>query len=162
MPRAPETESMKGAELVMVGEDIRKKSQGSTRYTRVVFEVEVTRRFRATHAIVIDGVWEDPHDHDWGVWVTLRGTSLDHEHLLVDFHALERSLESIVKPFGLRSFNEQAPFDDIIPTAERIAEFIGLRISRAVPEGVVVHAVAVEEAPGCIARWYPSVVAGVS
>lgn len=127
-----------------------------------MFEVEVTRRFRATHAVLIDGVWEDLHDHDWGVWVTLRGASLDHEHLLVDFHALERSLESILKPFEGGVFNGQAPFDDLIPTAERIAEFIGLRISRAVPNGVMVHAVAIEEAAGCIARWYPPVAVGVA
>ena len=126
-----------------------------------MFEVEVSRRFRATHAIILDGVWEDLHEHDWGVWAMLRGEALDSEHLLIDFHALEQALASIVKPFEGATFNGTPPFDNIVPTAERVAEFVGQRLDCVVPDGVVIHGIAIEEAPGCIARWYPQTTACV-
>ena len=51
--------------------------------------------FPATHAVVVDGEMEDLHSHDWQVRVALAGSQLDSEHLLVDFHAVERSLEGL-------------------------------------------------------------------
>lgn len=99
---------------------------------------------------------EELHDHDWGVWVAIRGPRLDEEHLLVDFHAVERALASAVEPFRGRTMNGTPPFDQMLPTAERVAEFIGARLEGVLPEGVWIHTVSVEEAPGCIARWIPT------
>ena len=98
---------------------------------------------------------EELHGHDWGVRVAIRGPRLDHEDLLLDFHALETALRAAVDPFSGRTMNGVPPFDSMHPTAERLAEFVGVTISSAVPEGATLAWVSVEEAPGCIARWYP-------
>ena len=120
-----------------------------------MFEIEVGHRFPATHAVVVDGEMEDLHSHDWQVRVALAGSQLDSEHLLVDFHAVERSLEASVRPFSGGTMNGTPPFDRMLPTAERVAEFVGLQVCRGLPTGTVLRWVSVEEAPGCIARWYP-------
>jgi 6-pyruvoyl-tetrahydropterin synthase len=120
-----------------------------------VFEIEVGHRFHAEHAVSIDGVMEDLHSHEWQVRVALGGGQLDQEHLLVDFHVVEQSLRASVRPFTGGTLNGTPPFDRMLPTAERIAEFVGLQMGPSLPDGVVLRWVSVEEAPGCIARWYP-------
>jgi len=120
-----------------------------------VFEIEVGHRFHATHAVSIDGEMEELHSHDWQVRVALEGARLDQEHLLVDFHAVERTLEASVRPFTGGTMNGTPPFDRMLPTAERVAEYVGLQIAPSLPEGVALRWVSVEEAPGCIARWHP-------
>ena len=121
-----------------------------------MFEIEVGHRFRAEHAVSIDGVMEDLHSHDWQVRVALGGPELDQEHLLVDFHVVEQSLQASVRPFTGGTLNGTPPFDRMLPTAERIAEFVGLQMGPSLPDEVVLRWVSVEEAPGCIARWYPT------
>lgn len=121
-----------------------------------MFEIEVGHRFEATHAVSVDGEMEDLHCHNWEVRVALAGAQLDSEHLLVDFHAVERSLEASVRPFTGGTMNGTPPFDRMLPTAERVAEFVGQQIIRSLPSGVAVRWVSVEEAPGCIARWFPT------
>ena len=87
--------------------------------------------------------------------VGIRGEKLDSEDLLVDFHDIETALRDSVEPFSGRTMNGIPPFDEILPTAERVAELVGLKISPVLAPGVTLAWVSVEEAPGCIARWYP-------
>jgi 6-pyruvoyltetrahydropterin/6-carboxytetrahydropterin synthase len=95
------------------------------------------------------------HGHDWRVTLTIQGSELDHEDLLVDFHAVETSLRTAISPFSGRTMNGTPPFDVVHPTAERLAEFIAGAVHPEIPPGCRIASVAVEEAPGCIARWYP-------
>ncbi len=120
-----------------------------------MFEIEVRHHFTALHAVSIGGVMEELHSHDWQVRVCLGRERLDHEHLLVDFHAVENEIVGSVAPYADGTFNGTPPFDRIIPTAERIAEFIGGVVSHSLAPEVQLQWVSVEEAPGCIARWYP-------
>ncbi|OUX01183.1 MAG: hypothetical protein CBD91_04895 [Phycisphaeraceae bacterium TMED231] len=125
-------------------------------YTRNMFELEVSHRFSAAHAVTVGGVREELHGHDWRVTVTVRGPRLDEEDLLVDFHVVETSLKDVVAPFSGRTINGVPPFDRLHPTAERIAEHVATRLAPSIPEGCAIASVAVEEAPGCIARWLPA------
>lgn len=118
-----------------------------------MFELSVGRTFSAAHAIVIRGVRESMHGHDWRATVTVRGEALDDDGLVCDFHALERTLEEAVAPFRNRTLNQVPPFDRVNPTAENIAEFVALEVAQRLPPGVTVRSVEIEEAPGCIARW---------
>jgi 6-pyruvoyl-tetrahydropterin synthase len=61
-----------------------------------MFTIAVTREFCAAHAIVIAGVREPLHGHNFRVTATLEGESLDGEGLLCDFHLVERELEAIM------------------------------------------------------------------
>ncbi len=124
-------------------------------YTRVMFELEIRRRFSAAHAILMRGVREPVHGHDWEVTVTVSGTGLDGDGLLCDFHALERQVDAIVRPMDSRHLNETPPFDRLNPTAEHVAKFIADTLLPQLPRGVRVASVRVTEAPGCAARFIP-------
>lgn len=114
-----------------------------------VFELTVQRVFSAAHAIVIQGQREAMHGHDWRVTARVAGPSLDDDGLLCDFHALERDLDEIIRPFQNACLNDTPPFDEINPTAERVAEFIASELARRVHSPVRLLSVSVTEAPGC-------------
>ena len=99
---------------------------------------------------------EELHGHDWRVVLVIAGPALDHEDLLVDFHALEKGLEDAIAPYAGRTMNGVPPFDRVAPTAERVAQHVGTVIQEVVPDGRRLVSVSVEEAPGCIARWIPA------
>src|SRR5262249_48635902 len=129
MPRAPETESMSGASLEALDIDsslqLREPARGQS-YTRLpMFALEVETEFSAAHAITIAGTRERVHGHNFRVNAAVSGAALDGDGLLCDFHALERWLAEIVRPFRDGDLNSTPPFDRINPTAERIAEHIG-------------------------------------
>lgn len=123
-------------------------------------EVSVKAVFSAAHAIVIRGVREPVHGHDWHVTATVGGATLDADGLLVDFHALEAAIGRIIAPFRNANLNESVPFDRVNPTAENVAGHIGARLEAALDldaraRGVRVRSVSVTEAPGCVATWRP-------
>jgi 6-pyruvoyltetrahydropterin/6-carboxytetrahydropterin synthase len=128
-----------------------------------MFRVAVEREFCAAHAIRIAGEVEPVHGHNWFVRVEIAGEALDEDGLLVDFHAVERSLGEIVGPFHNRSLNEAAPFDRVNPTAEHVARHIAERLAESgvlagggmKARGVRVASVSVREAPGCVATYIP-------
>jgi 6-pyruvoyltetrahydropterin/6-carboxytetrahydropterin synthase len=125
-------------------------------YTPAMYELEIRKRFSAAHAILMRGVREPVHGHDWEVTVTVGGDRLDDDGLLCDFHAVERQLDAIVRPMDSRHLNETPPFDQINPTAEHVAKFIAEALVPHMPDGVRVASVRVTEAPGCAARFMPA------
>ncbi len=118
-----------------------------------MYLVRIERTFSAAHAIVMGGIQEQVHGHNWRVEATLAGASLDSDGLLVDFHAVEGALDSIVGRFHNRNLNTTPPFDRINPTAELVAQFIAVQLGAAMPPGVRVRSVSVGEAPGCTAIY---------
>ena len=120
--------------------------------------IAVQRRFRARHAVVIEGVEEELHEHDWHVQVEVSG-ALDEEGLLIDFHLLERVLDDVLRPFADGCFNGTPPFDTLNPSAESIARHI---IETIVHEALPAPArrriewgrATIEEAPGCHATCF--------
>lgn len=122
--------------------------------TAATFALEVETEFCAAHAIVIGGVRESLHGHNWRVVVSVGGPGLDGEELLCDFHAVERMLAAAVAPFRDRNLNDTAPFDRVNPTAEAVARHIAdaleTGLARVAP-GVRLEWVRVTEAPRCTA-----------
>lgn len=119
--------------------------------------------FCAAHAIVIRGEREPLHGHNWRVTAVVEGPRLDQDGLLVDFHALERGLADIVRPFHNRNLNDTPPFDRINPTAEHVASYIAQALGNALEadreasaRGVRVRSVGVTEAEGCEAAFFPA------
>lgn len=124
-----------------------------------MFEITVQTHFAAAHAIRLpDGTFETLHGHDWQVWVTVGRTQLDDIETVLDFHELQAMLHAIVKPFAQNNLNDLPPFTDgkgglaINPTTERLAQYIAEQLAEQLPNPVSLLNVAVEEAPGCIAR----------
>lgn len=121
-----------------------------------MYELTVESRFSAAHAILMDGVPEPVHGHDWRVRVTLEGETLDENGLLCDFHTIEDLLEDITGRFHNRHLNEVAPFaDGVNPTAELVAKHIADRVLTALPEEVKLRSVQVTEAPKCMITYKP-------
>ena len=118
------------------------------------YAIEVETSFAAAHAIVLGGVRERLHGHNWRVQVSVGGDSLDGELLLCDFHAVEGMLSAIIAPFRDGNLNETPPFDRMNPTAEalarHVAEALSARLKAADPR-VHLEWVRVTEAPNCIA-----------
>lgn len=118
-----------------------------------VFELILTSSFSAAHALVIQGVKEPVHGHDWQVEATFSGNELDEDGMLCDFHALEERLEAILAPFQTADLNAAEAFKGLNPSAELVARHIGRSLEQGLPEGVSLNRLTVTEAPGCKAAW---------
>jgi 6-pyruvoyltetrahydropterin/6-carboxytetrahydropterin synthase len=137
--------------------------EGGGHYSRPMYEISVETEFCAAHAIVIAGLREPVHGHNWRVTVTVGGERLDSEGLLLDFHALERLVAEIIGPFRNQDLNATPPFDRVNPTAELVARHIGDRVQgglaalAAPPQTaqIRVTSVRVTEAPGCAVVYRP-------
>jgi 6-pyruvoyltetrahydropterin/6-carboxytetrahydropterin synthase len=120
-----------------------------------VFELTLTTSFSAAHALVIKGVREPVHGHDWQVEATVSGHDLDEDGMLCDFHALESILAEVIAPFQTADLNAAEPFEDVNPSAEEVARYIGRALAGSLPESVTLQRLSVTEAPGCKAAWIP-------
>jgi 6-pyruvoyltetrahydropterin/6-carboxytetrahydropterin synthase len=130
-----------------------------------MFMLEYATTFSAAHAIVIGGVREPLHGHDWHVSVVIEGPSLDGEGLLVDFHWLQEQVGKVIGPWHNRCLNECEPYSKgLNPTAEKVAETIYHSLSERLatwagnqPKTPVVRvrSVRVTEAIGCAAVFMP-------
>lgn len=125
-----------------------------------MYEISVQTEFAAAHAIVISGVREPVHGHNWHTTVTIAGKALDRDGLLCDFHLVERALLALTERFRNQNLNDLPPFNQTLnPTAENlafhIADELGKALSGRLPPGVAVTSVRVTEAPGCAATYRP-------
>jgi 6-pyruvoyltetrahydropterin/6-carboxytetrahydropterin synthase len=125
-----------------------------------MFETSVETVFAAAHAIVIGGVREPVHGHNWHVTATIAGRALDAEGLLCDFHLVERALNGLTERFRNQNLNDHPPFNRTLnPSAENLAFYIADELSKVLtgrlPPGVTVASVRVTEAPGCAATYRP-------
>src|SRR3954468_11791676 len=89
-----------------------------------MFQVSVEETFSAGHALRgYRGKCENPHGHNYRVRLTLEGQQLDSIGLLYDFTHLKRMLRDVISELDHKFLNDQAPFDQINPSAENMAKF---------------------------------------
>lgn len=85
--------------------------------------------FAAAHFIPEHpGKCRNLHGHNYRVRVHVTASRLDRLDMVVDFALLKRLTRDVVDRFDHRLLNELEPFDQVAPTAERIAEHIALEI----------------------------------
>ncbi len=119
------------------------------------YELRIERNFHAAHALrLYDGSLEASHAHDWRTLIYVRSDRLDDIEVVIDFHALERTVEEILGELDDADLNEHAAFVGINPSAERVAEHIYRQLARRLPAGVTLSKVTVTEAPGCRASYW--------
>ncbi len=124
-------------------------------YIEGMYTVRVQDDFAAAHFLAhYHGKCERLHGHNYRVRVTATGTSLDDGGMLVDFGVLKGALKTILAEFDHSSLNEHPAFSDGNPSAERIAAFIGDRMTAAVP-AVRISLVEVFETDTNRATWSP-------
>jgi 6-pyruvoyltetrahydropterin/6-carboxytetrahydropterin synthase len=120
------------------------------------FEMTTTRHFSAAHQLRMpDGSLEPLHGHNWQVEVTVSAPALDMGGLVMDFHELERLVDTIVVPMDNAHLNDLAEFASANPSAEHVAWHIGRSLADALPRGVTLSAVKVWETPGNAAAYRP-------
>ncbi len=127
-----------------------------------MFHITVDREFCAAHALLIRGVSEPIHGHNFHLSVTLRGPTLDADGLLLDFHALDHALTDILRPFTNANLNTTPPFNTLNPSAENIAKHLAERIAHSLPNITptgapipTLHSVRLTEAPNCAVSYFP-------
>jgi 6-pyruvoyltetrahydropterin/6-carboxytetrahydropterin synthase len=89
-----------------------------------MFEVTVEDTFSSGHFLRnYKGKCEKPHGHNYKVRVTLRGETLDHAGLLLDFKDLKDVLRPVVNYLDHQMINELEPFTVLNPSAENLAKY---------------------------------------
>ena len=120
-----------------------------------MFEVSVAASFQATHAVTVAGVDETPHEHDWEVVVHVQGEQLDDDALLLDFLALQQSLEDAVAPLRGANLNTCDEMNGQNPSAEQVARYIAMQVQDKIHPPVTLSSVQITEAPNCTATYRP-------
>lgn len=115
------------------------------------FSVRVEARFEAAHYLrEYRGISEPLHGHSYKVEAELaaNGGGVDGDAIAVDFVSAKRKLESLAKRLDYGCINDVAPFTEVNPSAENIAEWFHRELSSAVAsEDAVVTAVTIWEGP---------------
>jgi 6-pyruvoyltetrahydropterin/6-carboxytetrahydropterin synthase len=89
-----------------------------------MYEVTVERGFSSGHYLRnYKGKCENPHGHNYKVRITLRGETLDHAGLLLDFKDLKQVMRPVIERIDHQMLNEIEPFTQINPSAENLARF---------------------------------------
>lgn len=89
-----------------------------------MFEVTVEAEFAAGHFLRnYRGKCENPHGHNYKVLITLCGQELDAAGLLLDFKQLKQVMRPVVERLDHQMINEIAPFTEVNPSAENLAQY---------------------------------------
>jgi 6-pyruvoyltetrahydropterin/6-carboxytetrahydropterin synthase len=91
-----------------------------------MFQVARERVFSASHQLRgYKGSCERLHGHNWRVRVHIEADVLDELGMVIDFHELDRIMEEVLAPFDHRHLNDVSPFDEMNPSSENLARYIG-------------------------------------
>jgi 6-pyruvoyltetrahydropterin/6-carboxytetrahydropterin synthase len=122
-----------------------------------MFEVSVAGTFSATHAVSLpDGALEPLHGHDWRVRVSYAGDKLNEQGVLEDFVAVRARLDEVLAALDGRELNALAWFSRRPASAENVAVYIAEQMVAETTLRAVPQYVEIEEAPGCVARYWPA------
>jgi 6-pyruvoyltetrahydropterin/6-carboxytetrahydropterin synthase len=89
-----------------------------------MFEVSVEEVFPAGHSLRnYRGKCENVHGHNYRVRVTVQGSALDENGLLVDFAEVKKLVRAVKDRLDHQFLNDLTPFDKINPSAENIAKY---------------------------------------
>ena len=72
------------------------------------------------------------HGHNWKVEVEVSSNVLDNIGMVLDFKDIRNSTNDIVDKLDHRFLNDLKPFKEINPTAENIAKYIFLELSKVI------------------------------
>ncbi len=101
-----------------------------------MFEVTVEAGFSSGHYLRnYQGKCENPHGHNYRVFVTLEGKELDHSGLLLDFKLLKQVMRPVVDRLDHQMINDLEPFrEELNPSAENLARYFYQQTARQMAE----------------------------
>jgi 6-pyruvoyltetrahydropterin/6-carboxytetrahydropterin synthase len=89
-----------------------------------MFEITVEGHFSSGHYLRnYHGRCENPHGHNYRVYITLAGKKLQGDGLLLDFKRLKETIKPIVNRLDHQMINGIPPFTDLNPSAENLAHY---------------------------------------
>lgn len=119
-----------------------------------IYEVRIKDQFSAVHQLEsADGSIEPLHGHDWRVEALFRSKRLNDQQMVIDFHEASAMLRTILAGLNYANLNTVDGLPAGRPTAEAVARFVFQRLRDRLGGAAPLHAVYVEEAPGCIAGY---------
>jgi 6-pyruvoyltetrahydropterin/6-carboxytetrahydropterin synthase len=96
-----------------------------------MFEVTVEAGFSSGHYLRnYRGKCENPHGHNYKVFVTLVGEELDEAGLLLDFKLLKQVMRPVVDYLDHQMINDLEPFTTVNPSAENLARYFYLETAK--------------------------------
>jgi 6-pyruvoyltetrahydropterin/6-carboxytetrahydropterin synthase len=125
-----------------------------------MFEVTVEAGFSSGHYLRnYRGKCENPHGHNYKVFITLIGEELDSTGLLLDFKLLKQVMRPTVEYLDHFMINDLKPFDEELnPSAENLAKYFYDQTSKQLHEmtagRVRVKDCTLYETDTSIARYY--------
>src|SRR5271169_2665082 len=103
-----------------------------------MYTVRIEDGFAAAHFLTrYHGKCERLHGHNYKVFVTVSGNTLDDGGMLLDFGILKGALRKITGELDHSSLNDHPAFSDGCPSAERIALFVFEKMHGAMPEAAI-------------------------
>ena len=101
-----------------------------------MFEVTVEAGFSSGHYLRnYRGKCENPHGHNYKVFITLIGEELDSTGLLLDFKLLKQVMRPTVEYLDHFMINDLKPFDEELnPSAENLAKYFYDQTSKQLHE----------------------------
>jgi len=100
-----------------------------------MYELTVERGFSSGHYLRnYKGKCENPHGHNYKVKITLRGESLDHAGLLLDFRDLKLVMHPVIDRLDHQMLNDLEPFTTLNPSAENLAKYFYDETNRQLAE----------------------------
>jgi 6-pyruvoyltetrahydropterin/6-carboxytetrahydropterin synthase len=101
-----------------------------------MFEVTVEAGFSSGHYLRnYRGKCENPHGHNYKVFVTLIGEELDEAGMLLDFKLLKQVMRPTVDYLDHFMINDLKPFDaELNPSAENLAKYFYDQTSKQLHE----------------------------
>ncbi|MDD4966196.1 6-carboxytetrahydropterin synthase QueD [Halothiobacillus sp.] len=95
------------------------------------FCLTVTADFAAAHQLHgYEGNCARLHGHNWKIIVEVTGQKLDDVGMVIDFKAMKKAAREAAKTLDHQFLNQIEPFDRINPTAEHIAVWFFVELSR--------------------------------
>jgi 6-pyruvoyltetrahydropterin/6-carboxytetrahydropterin synthase len=100
-----------------------------------MYTVRIEDGFAAAHFLTrYHGKCERLHGHNYKVFVTAAGSTLDEGGMLIDFGLMKGALRKVIGELDHTSLNDHPAFADGCPSAERIALFVHQKMQAAMPQ----------------------------
>jgi 6-pyruvoyltetrahydropterin/6-carboxytetrahydropterin synthase len=112
-----------------------------------VYQISVEQHFDAAHFLRgYQGKCEKIHGHRYRVVLKVEASGLNDIGLAYDFVELKKHLSEVIARFDHTCLNDEAPFDEINPSAENIAADIYKQLKKRLAQ-VAISSIEVWESP---------------
>jgi 6-pyruvoyltetrahydropterin/6-carboxytetrahydropterin synthase len=120
-----------------------------------MYDVTIKKTFSAAHVLKnIGGQCETLHGHNFVVEVTITGSQLNSEGVLVDFRVLKTWTDQVLSTLDHKYMNDIPYFSNVNPSSEQIAKYIFDRIDEQIaPLDLAVAEVTVWESESARASY---------